>query len=90
MGQHSRRTHKHKLFMILNLGVSLSDDVGNISSVIEKIKRSMGRIEDEERKVHPDCRNAPNPYHECSEYCFMIIADAKKRINKNDTGSFFY
>ncbi|KAL8543329.1 hypothetical protein ACS0TY_004030 [Phlomoides rotata] len=46
----------------------------------------MGRIEDEERKVHPDCRNASNPYHECSEYCFMIIADAKKRINKSDTG----
>lgn len=49
----------------------------------------MGRIQDDERKVHPDCRNASNPYHECSEYCFNIIADAKKRINKSDTGLFF-
>ncbi|OWM80433.1 pre-mRNA-splicing factor syf2 [Punica granatum] len=31
----------------------------------------------EERPVHPDCRNASNPYHECSEYCFQIIAQAK-------------
>lgn len=33
----------------------------------------------EERKVHPDCRNVANPYHECSEYCFKDIAEAKKR-----------
>ncbi|KAK4757184.1 hypothetical protein SAY87_007311 [Trapa incisa] len=33
----------------------------------------------EERAVHPDCRNASNPYHECSEYCFRIIAEAKAR-----------
>ncbi|KAK4785977.1 hypothetical protein SAY86_002666 [Trapa natans] len=32
---------------------------------------------DEETPVHPDCRNASNPYHECSEYCFRIIAEAK-------------
>ncbi|XP_071691417.1 uncharacterized protein [Rutidosis leptorrhynchoides] len=31
-----------------------------------------------ERAVHPDCRNASNPYHECSEFCFKIIAEAKK------------
>lgn len=42
--------------------------------------------EDEERRVHPDCRNASNPYHECSEYCFMIIAKSKKRMNKINTG----
>ncbi|KAL2542400.1 GCIP-interacting family protein [Abeliophyllum distichum] len=41
---------------------------------------------DEEGRVHPDCRNASNPYHECSEYCFKVIAEAKKKINKNDTG----
>lgn len=40
----------------------------------------------EERRVHPDCRNASNPYHECSEYCFKIIAEAKKQMSKAETG----
>ncbi|KAK7856459.1 hypothetical protein CFP56_023177 [Quercus suber] len=35
-----------------------------------------------ERGVHPDCRNASNPYHECSEYCFQIIAEAKARMEQ--------
>ncbi|PIN02871.1 Cyclin D-interacting protein GCIP [Handroanthus impetiginosus] len=39
----------------------------------------------EEGRVHPDCRNASNPYHECSEFCFQIIA-TKKKMNKVDTG----
>lgn len=30
------------------------------------------------RTVHPDCRNSGNPYHECSEFCFNIIAEANK------------
>ncbi|PIA30994.1 hypothetical protein AQUCO_05300074v1 [Aquilegia coerulea] len=34
---------------------------------------------DEERRVHPDCINASNPYHECSEYCFQRIAEVMKR-----------
>ncbi|KAK3003927.1 hypothetical protein RJ639_018036 [Escallonia herrerae] len=40
----------------------------------------------DEGRVHPDCRNAGNPYHECSEYCFRIIANAKKQMSKNETG----
>ncbi|XP_027089161.1 uncharacterized protein [Coffea arabica] len=36
-------------------------------------------------RVHPDCRNASNPYHECSEYCFKIIAELKKKMNTNNT-----
>lgn len=40
---------------------------------------------DEEGRVHPDCRNASNPYHECSEYCFTIIAESKKKINPCDS-----
>ncbi|MCD7459369.1 hypothetical protein HAX54_040728 [Datura stramonium] len=40
----------------------------------------------EERRVHPDCPNASNPYHECSEYCFRIIAEAKKQMSKAETG----
>ncbi|CAA3030588.1 Hypothetical predicted protein [Olea europaea subsp. europaea] len=38
-----------------------------------------------EGRVHPDCRNTSNPYHGCSEYCFKIIAESKKKMN-NDTG----
>lgn len=40
----------------------------------------------EEGRVHPDCRNASNPYHECTDYCFKIIAEAKDRMSKIDTG----
>ncbi|GFP93364.1 pre-mRNA-splicing factor syf2 [Phtheirospermum japonicum] len=40
----------------------------------------------EERRVHPDCRNSSNPCHECSEYCFKIIAETKKKMSKTDTG----
>ncbi|KAM7256351.1 hypothetical protein ACFE04_012092 [Oxalis oulophora] len=29
---------------------------------------------EEGRRVHPDCINASNPYHECVEYCFLKIA----------------
>ncbi|GFS36538.1 GCIP-interacting family protein [Actinidia rufa] len=39
----------------------------------------------EEGGVHPDCINASNPYHECSDYCFRIIAEAKARTDKNET-----
>ncbi|KAL3539098.1 hypothetical protein ACH5RR_002464 [Cinchona calisaya] len=38
-----------------------------------------------EGRVHPDCRNASNPYHECSEYCFKIIAEVKKGVNRHNT-----
>ncbi|WOH03685.1 hypothetical protein DCAR_0623084 [Daucus carota subsp. sativus] len=38
----------------------------------------------EEGRVHPDCRNADNPYHICSEYCFTVIAEAKKHTSKAD------
>ncbi|XP_021775318.1 pre-mRNA-splicing factor syf2-like [Chenopodium quinoa] len=45
---------------------------------------------DRERGVHPDCRNASNPYHECVEYCFIKIAESKARFaetNKEATGA---
>lgn len=31
----------------------------------------------DDRDVHPDCRNASNPFHECTDYCFRVIAQAK-------------
>lgn len=37
----------------------------------------------EERRVHPDCINASNPYHECVEYCFLRIAEAKKHSEQH-------
>ncbi|XP_073124145.1 uncharacterized protein [Henckelia pumila] len=40
----------------------------------------------EEGRVHPDCRNAPNPYHECSDFCFKIIAEAKKKLVGSGAG----
>lgn len=38
-----------------------------------------------ERGVHPDCRNASNPYHECVDYCFRVIAEAKARFAESNT-----
>ncbi|XP_044487786.1 pre-mRNA-splicing factor syf2-like isoform X1 [Mangifera indica] len=40
---------------------------------------------EEERRVHPDCINASNPYHECVEYCFRKIAEAKMQMGKKET-----
>ncbi|GAB4838544.1 hypothetical protein Ancab_028090 [Ancistrocladus abbreviatus] len=39
----------------------------------------------EERQVHPDCINASNPYHECVDYCFRKIAEAKARAGKQES-----
>lgn len=44
----------------------------------------------DEGRVHPDCRNASNPYHECSEYCFKVIAELKARSQKNEPGFVAY
>ncbi|CAL5440690.1 unnamed protein product [Camellia sinensis] len=35
-------------------------------------------------RVLPDCRNASNPYHQCSDYCFRVIAEAKALMDKNE------
>lgn len=43
----------------------------------------------EERTVHPDCINASNPYHECSEYCFRKIAEAKEKFEEDESGLSF-
>ncbi|KAK2665602.1 hypothetical protein Ddye_004176 [Dipteronia dyeriana] len=39
----------------------------------------------DERRVHPDCINASNPYHECVEYCFIKIAEAMAQMGKRET-----
>ncbi|KAF7810771.1 pre-mRNA-splicing factor syf2 [Senna tora] len=39
----------------------------------------------EERAVHPDCRNASNPFHECSDYCFKVIAETKAKMQPKES-----
>ena len=41
---------------------------------------------EDERRVHPDCINASNPYHECVEYCFIKIAEAMARMGEKEIG----
>ncbi|XP_022725273.1 uncharacterized protein LOC111281826 isoform X2 [Durio zibethinus] len=38
---------------------------------------------DESGRVHPDCANAANPYHECGVYCLEKIAEGKGRKEKD-------
>lgn len=32
-------------------------------------------------KAHPDCINASNPHHECVDYCYKKIAEAKEKAD---------
>ncbi|XP_023532640.1 pre-mRNA-splicing factor syf2-like [Cucurbita pepo subsp. pepo] len=50
---------------------------------LQRVRDVVAEMSDEGR-VHPDCRNASNPYHECSEYCFEIIAEVKARNQQNE------
>ncbi|XP_008808126.1 uncharacterized protein LOC103720282 [Phoenix dactylifera] len=38
----------------------------------------------EEERVHPDCVNSSNPYHQCTEICFKKIGDAKDPNKRRD------
>ncbi|XVF45551.1 hypothetical protein PTKIN_Ptkin02bG0215300 [Pterospermum kingtungense] len=38
---------------------------------------------DESGRVHPNCANAANPYHECGVYCLEKIAQGKGRNDKD-------
>ncbi|KAK0580552.1 hypothetical protein LWI29_003348 [Acer saccharum] len=58
-------------------------DAGDRSGLEEEVK-VLRKMEDE-RRVHPDCINASNPYHECVEYCFIKIAEAMARMGKKET-----
>ncbi|KAJ6927456.1 hypothetical protein NC651_011491 [Populus alba x Populus x berolinensis] len=41
----------------------------------------------ENGRVHPDCMNASNPYHECGVACLERISQGKRRIEKKQSGS---
>ncbi|KAK4852208.1 hypothetical protein QYF36_021982 [Acer negundo] len=56
-------------------------DADGRSGLEEEEERKM----EDERRVHPDCINASNPYHECVEYCFIKIAEAMARMGKKET-----
>ncbi|KAJ0964442.1 hypothetical protein J5N97_029564 [Dioscorea zingiberensis] len=43
-------------------------------------------MERSDRKVHPDCINASNPYHHCLDYCFSKIAEAKAQEQHQYSG----
>lgn len=53
-------------------------------------RREISQKMDENRRVHPDCINASNPYHECVEYCFRKIAEAKAQMEQKEAGNFLY
>ncbi|CAK7329473.1 unnamed protein product [Dovyalis caffra] len=42
----------------------------------------------ENGRVHPDCVNASNPYHECGVACLEKISQGKGRNEKKKSGSF--
>lgn len=44
----------------------------------------------EEGRAHPNCRNASNLYHECNDYCFKVIAEAKARNDAKEQGKLFF
>ncbi|XVF67952.1 hypothetical protein PTKIN_Ptkin10aG0163400 [Pterospermum kingtungense] len=71
-------------------GKSLADELlqrGKYKAIeaIYLISLKLVKDMEEERRVHPDCINASNPYHECVEYCFRKIAEAKARKDKEET-----
>ncbi|KAI5315104.1 hypothetical protein L3X38_044280 [Prunus dulcis] len=58
-----------------------------ISSLVGELNREMSLI----GRVHPDCVNVSNPYHECTENCLRKIQEGKgrKTKKKSDNGSTF-
>ncbi|KAL5791213.1 hypothetical protein ACOSQ2_006101 [Xanthoceras sorbifolium] len=63
---------------------TIIDFVAGHRSDLEEGVEVVRNMEDE-RRVHPDCINASNPYHECVEYCFRKIAEAHARMGKKAT-----
>ncbi|KAL5856126.1 hypothetical protein ACOSQ4_005928 [Xanthoceras sorbifolium] len=46
----------------------------------------VSKKKDEERKVHPNCSKASNPFHECSENCFKRNGEANAAGVKKESG----
>lgn len=41
-------------------------------------------------RVHPNCVNANNPYHECGMYCLEKIAQGQGQKEKKKLGKYGY
>ncbi|XP_057966454.1 uncharacterized protein LOC131156632 isoform X2 [Malania oleifera] len=54
---------------------------------VGKEEREPHKRTTKERKVHPDCLNASNPYHVCAQYCFERIAKSNAQMDKKETGN---
>jgi hypothetical protein len=48
-----------------------------------KVEKEMA----ENGRVHPDCMNASNPYHECGVACLERISQGKRRKEKKQSGN---
>ena len=68
---------------------SLLSDFSGSDRVFEEVLFAK-TMSSEEGRVHPDCRNTSNPYHECSDYCFRIIAEVKAQMDQNQSGLIFF
>ncbi|KAK3193737.1 hypothetical protein Dsin_025047 [Dipteronia sinensis] len=52
---------------------------------------AVSKKKDEERRVHPNCRKASNPYHECDENCFQTNGEANALgVKKESAGSWSF
>ncbi|XP_021810432.1 uncharacterized protein LOC110753774 isoform X5 [Prunus avium] len=54
-----------------------------ILCLVGELNREMSLI----GRVHPDCVNVSNPYHECTENCLRKIQEGKGRKTKKKSGS---
>ncbi|KAF3434725.1 hypothetical protein FNV43_RR21810 [Rhamnella rubrinervis] len=69
---------------------------GNVRKDVRKDKKKSGHgsarkdvelnKKYEEKRVHPACIKASNPYHECNDDCFKRIAGAEARGENKETG----
>jgi hypothetical protein len=54
--------------------------------VVLKVEKEMA----ENGRVHPDCVNAANPYHECGVACLEKISQGQGRKETKKSGNHYY
>ncbi|KAI0488431.1 hypothetical protein KFK09_028262 [Dendrobium nobile] len=57
---------------------SFSSCAGNFFSTNTRERTKRIWVITERSDVHPDCKNATNPYHKCAEYCFKYIPNGEQ------------
>ncbi|XP_020705631.1 uncharacterized protein LOC110116422 isoform X2 [Dendrobium catenatum] len=58
---------------------SFNSCAGNFFSTNTRERTKRIWVITERSDVHPDCKNATNPYHKCAEYCFKYIPNGEQR-----------